>query len=112
MAIDSLESKETVLVTFSIAVITHHDEDLRKTSLGLQFQKNNSPSWQESLAAGSRHDSWGRRAYILNPKQEAERANSKQYESLNSELAPSDILPSTKLRILNLPKLRAKYLSI
>lgn len=84
MAIDSLESKETVLVTFSIAVITYHDEeDLRKTSLGLQFQKDNSPSWQESLAAGSRHDSWSRRAHILNPKQEAERANSKQYESLN-----------------------------
>lgn len=35
MATDSLEGKGTVLVTFSIAVITHHDkEDLRKPSFG------------------------------------------------------------------------------
>lgn len=49
MATDSLEGKGTVLVTFSIAMIyTMMKKTYKSLHLGLQFQKDNSPSWQKA----------------------------------------------------------------
>lgn len=71
----------------------------------LQFERDKSPSWWETIAASNRH--CGRikksRTHILAITLRREHSGS-QGRFLNSKPAPSDIFPPSRLHHLNLPK--------
>lgn len=99
----SAAQKHSVLVTFSVAVLAHHNKGSleKKVRLGLQFQRVRAhgggakPRWKEKEAADSQVD----------PQARAERTN--EQRTRLSTLTSSDTF-STRAYILTLSKQRSQ----